>query len=85
MGQCSPHEHFSVACLGITMAWGIAATWGGPSVLKVRVGVYIGVGGIGQSFLVSNRFSDADPELGQQVLCWGGAMGVSSSGGGLDP
>ena len=41
--------------------------------------------GIGQSFLVSNRFSDADPELGQGVLCLGGALGISSSGGGLDP
>ena len=25
-GQCGPHEHFSVACLGIAMAWGIQAT-----------------------------------------------------------
>ena len=27
IGQCGPHEHFSTTCLGITMAWGIAATW----------------------------------------------------------
>ena len=57
----------------------------GSSVLIVGVGVAAGVGGIGQSFLVSNRFSDVDPELGQGVLCLGGALGISSSGGGLDP
>ena len=85
MGQCGPHEHFSVACLGITMAWGIAAAWGGSSVLIVGAAVVAGVGGIGQSFLVSSRFSDVDPELGQGVVCLGGALGISSSGGGLDP
>ena len=84
MGQCSPQEHFSVACLGITMALGIAATWGGSSVLMVGAGVRTGVGGICQSFLVSNKFSEADPVLGQEVLCLGGALGISSSGGGLD-
>ena len=42
-----------------------------------------GVGGIGQSFLVSNRFSDAKPALGQAVLCLTGALGMPSSGGGL--
>ena len=41
--------------------------------------------GIGQSFHVSNRFSDADPEIGQGILCLGGTLGISSSGGGLDP
>ena len=42
-----------------------------------------GVGGIGQAFLVSNRFFDADPALGQRVPCLTGALGISSSGGGL--
>ena len=32
MGQCGPNEHFSVACLGFTMAWGIAEILGGSSV-----------------------------------------------------
>ena len=32
------------------------------------VGVAAGAGGIGQSFLVSNRFSAADPELGQGLV-----------------
>ena len=62
------------------MAWGIAAAWGGSSVFTVGAGVRTGVGGIGHSFLVSNRFSDADPVLGQGVLCQGGALGMSSSG-----
>ena len=48
-------------------------------------GVVVGAGGMGQSFLVSNRFSDVYPEFGQRVLCLGGALGISSSGGGLDP
>ena len=43
-----------------------------------------GVGGIGQSFLVSNRFSEADPVLGQGVPCLTVALGMSSSGGGLE-
>ena len=37
-------------------------------------------GGIGQSFLNSNKFSDADPALGHGVPAW---VGISSSGGGL--
>ena len=64
---------------------GIATTWGGSSVLMVGVGVGTGTGGIGQSFLVSNKFSEADPALGQGVLCLLGELGMSSSGGGLDP
>ena len=44
-----------------------------------------GVGEIGQSFLASNRISGADPELGQGVICLTGALGMSLSGGGLDP
>ena len=84
MGQCGPHEHFSVACLGITMAQGIAAILGGSSVLMVGAGVGTGVGRIGQSFLVSNNFSVADPALGKGVPCLTGALGMSSSGGGLE-
>ena len=61
------HEHFSVASLGITMAQGIAAIQGCSSVLMVGVGVGTGVGGIGQFFLVLNRFSEADPALAQGV------------------
>ena len=72
MGQCSPHEHFSATCLGITITWGISATWGGASVFTVGAGV----GGIGQSFLTLNKFSAADPVLGQ------GTLGMSSRGGG---
>ena len=84
-GQCSPHEYFSVACFGITLAWQIAATWGGSSVSMVGMGGGTGAGGIGQSFLVLNKFSEADPALGQGVPCLTGALGMSSSGGGLDP
>ena len=39
-----------------------------------------GVGGICQSFLVLNRFSEANAALGQGVLCLSGALGMSSSG-----
>ena len=42
-----------------------------------------GVGGIGQSFLVSNRFSEADAALDQGVSCLPGALWMSSSGEGL--
>ena len=66
------------------MAWGIAATWGG-SVLIVGLGVGTGAGGIGKSFLVSNRLSEADPAFGQGVLCLTGTLVMSSGGGGLDP
>ena len=82
MGQCGPHEHFSVACLDIVMAWGIAAILV-CSVLMVGAGVRTGVGGTGQSFLVSNRFSDAEPALDWGVPCLTGALGISSGGGGL--
>ena len=67
------------------MAQEITATWGGSSVLIVGVGVGTGTGGTGQSFLVSNGFSEAYPALGQGVLCLTGALGMSSSDGGLDP
>ena len=72
-----------VTCLGITMALGIAAILGCSSVLMVWAGVGTGVGGIGQSFLVSNIFSYADPALGQGEPCLTWAMEMSSSGGGL--
>ena len=49
------------------------------------VGVGTGAGGIGQSFLVLNKFSEADPVLGQGVLCLTEALAMSSSGRGLDP
>ena len=73
-----------MACLGITMAWGIAAILGGSSVLMLEAGVGTGVGGIGQSFLVLNRFSEPDPALCQGVSCLNWALGMSSSGGGLE-
>ena len=84
MGQCGPHEQPSIACLGLTIAQGIAATWGGASALMVGAGVGAGEGGIGQSFLASNRFSGADPELGQGVPCLTRALGMSLSGVGLE-
>ena len=59
---------------------GGAVILGGSSVLMVEAGVGTGVGGIGQSFLVSNKFSEADPALGQGVVCLTGALGMSSSG-----
>ena len=71
MGQWGPHEHFSVAVLDCS------------SVLVVGAGVGTGVGGIGQSFLVSNRFCDAEPAFGKGVHCLTGALGISSSGEGL--
>ena len=83
MGQCGPHEHLSVACLGIVMAWGISAILDCSSVLMVGVGVGTRVEGVGQSFLVLNGFSDADPTLGQGVSCLTEALGISSSGAGL--
>ena len=83
MGQCSPHEHFSVASLGITMVLGSTAVLGCSSVLMLGTVVGTGVKGIGQSFLVSKRFSEADPLLGQGVPCLIGALRMSSSGGGL--
>ena len=75
MGQCSPQVHFSATCLGITIAQRIAATWGGTSVFTVGVGA--GVGGIDQSFLALNKFSEAEPVLGQGVPSQTGALGMS--------
>ena len=45
-------------------------------------GVSVGAVGIGQSFLVSNKFSEADPVLGQGVPCLTGVLGMFSSSGG---
>ena len=42
---------FFTTCLGITIAQGITAVWGGTSVFTVGAGV----GGIGQSFLALNK------------------------------
>ena len=67
------------------MAWEIAATWGGSSVLMVGAGVGTGVGGIGQSILVSNKFPETHPALGQGVPCLTGVWGISSSRGRLKP
>ena len=44
-----------------------------------------GVEGICQSFLVLNRFSEADPALGQEVPCLTGSLNMSSSSGGFEP
>ena len=83
MGQCGPHVQFFAACLGASITLRIAATWGSASVFTVGADVGTGVGGIGQSFLVLNRFSEVDPALGQGVPCLTGALGMSSKGGGF--
>ena len=77
MGQYGPHEHFSVACIGITMAWD-CCNLGQFFCFDGRSGSrYWGRG----NWPVSNRFSEADPALGQGVPR---ALGMSSSGGGFD-
>ena len=73
-----------MTCLGITITWGIAATWGGTSIVTVGAGVDAGIGGIDQSLLASNKLLGADPVLGQRVPCLSGALGMSLSGGGLE-
>ena len=70
---------FFYNCLGITIAWGITAVWGGTSVF-----VGADVGGIGQSALALNKFMEADSVLGQVVPSLNEALGMSSSGGGLE-
>ena len=47
MGQCGPHVQFFAACLGVTIALGVSATWCGASVFTVGADVGTGVGGIG--------------------------------------
>ena len=75
--------------ISLQLAWalpshgGIDATWGGASVFTVGAGVGISVGGTGQSYLISNKFLEADPVLGQGGPFLTGALGMSSSGGGL--
>ena len=76
---------FSATCFVVTIAQGITATWGGASVFTLGAGVGVGVGGIGQYFLISNKYCEADTVLGQGVPCLTGALGMSSSGGGLEP
>ena len=78
MGQFDPHPHFSFICLGATAAWGIAVSWGCASTFIV--GVDVGVGKIGPSFLDSNKFSDANPVSGHGVPV---LAGIFSSDGGL--
>ena len=84
MEQCGFHERFSATCFGVIIAWGITAIWGGVSVFTVGAGVDVGVERIDQSFLVSNRLSEADPALGQGVICLTGGLGMSSSHGGWE-
>ena len=57
---------------------GVAASWDCGSIF-IEV-LEVDVGGIGQSFLSSNRFTDIDPALGHGVPAW---VGIFSSGGGL--
>ena len=83
MGQSGPHVQFFAACLGVTITLGIAATQGGASVFIVGTDVGAGIGGVGQSLLVSNRFSEVDPALGQGVPCLIGALGMFSKRGGF--
>ena len=83
MGQCGPHVQFFVACLGVSIALRIAATWGGASVFMVGADVGTGAGGIDQSFQVSNRFFKVDCALGKGVPCLVGTLGMSSKGGGF--
>ena len=82
MGHFGPHVQFFAASLGASITLAIAATWGGASVFTVGADVGTGVRGIGQSFQVSNRFSEVDSALGQEVPCLTGTLGMSSKGGG---
>ena len=77
MGQLGSHPHFSI--FGFMKAWGVAVS-------QDCVSIFIGgsevdVGGIGQSFLNSNRFPDIDPAPGHGVPAW---VGIFLSGGGVD-
>ena len=83
MGQCGPHVQFFAACLGATITLGIDAAWGCASVFMVGTDVGAGVGGIGQSFIVSHRFSEVDPAWDQGVPCLTGTLGMSSKEGGF--
>ena len=57
---------------------GVTASWDCGSICIG--GLEVDVGGIGQSFLSSNRFPDFDPALGHGVPT---QVGIFSSGGGL--
>ena len=83
MMQCGPHVEFFAACLGVTITLGIAATWGGAPVFMVGADGGTGVGGIGQSLLVSNMLPEVDPALGQGVPSLTEVLGMSSKGGGF--
>ena len=76
MGQLGPHPHF--CSLGIKMMRGVFASWVCGSTFTG--GLEVDVGGIGQSFLHSNRFPDIDPALDHGVPAW---VGIFSSGEGL--
>ena len=69
-GQCGPHVHFSsgelFCSLGKTIAWGIAATWGGTSIFSTFT-LGAGIRGICQSALALNRFMEPGTVLGQRV------------------
>ena len=76
MEQLGPHPHFST--FGVMMAWGLLLL--GIVALSLLRGLEVDVGGIGQSFLSSNRFPNIDPALGHGVPA---QVGIFSSGGGL--
>ena len=78
-GAINSQYIFSTTCLGITIAWGIAAVWGGTSVF-----VGAGLGGIHQCALASNKVMEAGSVLGQGVYYLTGALSMSSSGGDLE-
>ena len=66
------------------MAWGIPATWGGSSVLIVGVVLLLGQGELANLFWSQTSFQMLTLSLAKRGLCLGGALGISSSGGGLD-
>ena len=73
MGQWSPNEHFLVAHLGIAMAWGIAATWGGSSVLIVGAGVCCwGKGELATLFWSQTSFQMLTLSLAKECSVWVG-------------
>ena len=78
MAQFGPHPHFSFICFSATVAQGIIASLGYASTFIM--GVDVGAGGIGQSFLNSNKFSDVDPAPSHGVPT---LVRIFSSGGGL--
>ena len=57
---------------------GVVASWDCGSTFIFR-GLEVDAGGIGQSFLSSNRFPNIDPALGHRVPAW---VGIFSSSGG---